>query len=166
MSFSSSKKVYTPSEALGRMRKYCSYQERSHSEVRSKLLELGVRGNDLENVIVKLIEEGFLNEQRFAIAYGGGKFRMKNWGKKKIEQQLKAKGVSDYSIRQAVKEIDDGDYRKSLQQLLQKKATTLKDKNIFTLKQKLSNFLIGKGYERNLVWEEVNKYFKDRVGDS
>jgi regulatory protein len=156
-----SKKISTPAEALERMKKYCAYQERSHSEVRTKLLELGVRGNDLENVMVKLIEEGFLNEERFAIAYGGGKFRMKNWGKKKIEQQLKAKGVSDYSIKQAVKGIDEGDYKKSLQQLLQKKAATVKDKNIFTRKQKLSNFLIGKGYEREMVWAEVKKYFEE-----
>src|SRR3989442_13610445 len=127
-----SKKISTPTEAVERMKKYCAYQERSHSEVRSKLLELGMRGNDLENVIVRLIEEGFLNEERFAVAYGGGKFRMKNWGKKKIEQHLKAKGVSDYSIKQAVKGINDDDYKKSLQQLLQKKAATLKDKKIFT----------------------------------
>ena len=82
MPFSTSKKISSPAEALGRMRKYCAYQERSHTEVRMKLLELGMRGIDLENVMVKLIEEGFLNEERFAVAFGGGKFRMKNWGKK------------------------------------------------------------------------------------
>ena len=161
MAFSSLKKIYTPAEALGRMRKYCAYQERSHQEVRTKLLQLGLRGNDLENVKVRLIDEGFLNEERFAVAFAGGKFRMKNWGRKKIGQQLKAKGISDYCINKAMKEIDDGAYRKSLKQLLDKKTASLKDKNIFTRKQKLSNFLIGKGYEQELVWEEVKKYFED-----
>jgi regulatory protein len=161
MTFSPLKKIYTPAEALGRMRKYCAYQERSHQEVRTKLLTHGLRGNDLENVMVRLIEEGFLNEERFALAFAGGKFRMKNWGRKKIEMQLKFKGISDYCINKAMKEIDERDYRKSLGQLLNKKAASLKDKNIFTRKQKLSNFLIGKGYEQELVWEEVKKYFEE-----
>ena len=161
MSFSSSKKISTPAQALGRMRRYCAYQERSHNEVRTKLLALGMRGNDLENVIVKLIEEGFLNEERYAIAFAGGKFRIKNWGRNKIEQQLKVKGVSDYVINRAMKEIDEKDYKKSLQMLLKKKVGSIKDSNFFGRKQKLSNFLIRKGYEPELVWEEVKKYFEE-----
>lgn len=155
------KKFYTPAEALGKLRKFCAYQERSHQQVRSKLLDLGIHGNDLENLMVKLIEEGFLNEERFAIAFAGGKFRIKNWGRKKIEQQLKAKGVSAYCIGKAIKEIDEGDYKKSLRKLLQKKAASLKGKNVFENKQKLSNFLIGKGYEPEMVWEGVKNYFEE-----
>jgi regulatory protein len=161
MSFSSSKKISSPAVALGRMRRYCAYQERSHTDVRTRLLELGMRGNDLENVIVKLIEEGFLNEERYAIAFAGGKFRMKNWGRNKIEQQLRAKGISDYLINKAMKEIGEDDYKKSLQKLLKKKAVSIKDSNVFSRKQKLSNFLIRKGYEPELVWEEVKKYFEE-----
>ena len=161
MSFSSSKKISSPAEALGRMRRYCAYQERSHNEVRTKLLALGMRGIDLENVMAKLIEEGFLNEERYALAFAGGKFRIKNWGRTKIEQHLKAKGISDYLINKAMKEIGEGDYRKSLQQLLKKKAGSIKDPNVFSRKQKLSNFLIRKGYEPELVWEEVKRYFEN-----
>jgi regulatory protein len=155
------KKFSTPSEALAKLKKYCAYQERSHQQVRSKLLDLGLRGNDLENVMVKLIEEGFLNEERFAVAFAGGKFRIKHWGRKKIEQQLKAKGVSAYCIHLAMKEIDDHDYRKSLTQLLKKKALMLKEQNVFAKRQKLSGFLIGKGYEPEMVWEEVKNYFEE-----
>jgi len=161
MSFSSDKKFLTPVEALGRMRKYCAYQERSHKEVRTRLLEHGLRGNDLENVIVKLIEEGYLNEERFAIAFAGGKFRVKNWGKKKIEQQLKARGVSTYSINKALNEIGIQDYKKSLSILLKKKAATLKDKNLFSKKQRLSSFLISKGYESEVVFQSVNDFYAD-----
>jgi len=161
MAFSPAKKYYTPAEALGRTKKYCAFQERSHSEVRSKLLTLGIRGNDLENVMVKLIEGGFLNEERFAKAYAGGKFRIKHWGRKRIENQLAAEGVSTYCINKALQEIDDRDYRQSLFKLLKTKEALLKEKNIFRKKQKLSEFLIRKGYEAELVWQEVNNYLSD-----
>ena len=159
MEFSSPKKFLTPNEAFEKAKKYCAFQERSHSEVRTKLLNFGLRGNDLEQVMVNLIEAGFLNEERFASAFAGGKFRMKNWGKKKIEQELKRKGVSSYLINKAVNELKDDDYKKTLNRLLEKKATTLHDRNLFTKKQKLSNFLIGKGYEPKEVFQAVNDFF-------
>ncbi len=129
--------------------------------MRSRLLQCGLRGNDLENVMVKLIEQDFLNEERFAIAFAGGKFRMKNWGRKKIEQQLKAKGVSGYCLTKAMKQINDTDYRKSLMKLLEKKAASLKDKNLFIRKQRLSNFLIGKGYEPEIVYGAISTFYSD-----
>lgn len=164
MSSVAKKKVLTPAQAFGRLKKYCAYQERSHNETRSKLLQLGVYGNDLENVMVRLIEEGYLNEERFAMAFAGGKFRMKHWGKNKIEQELKRKGISAYNIRKAMKELPGEDYRKSLLSLMKRKAASLKDKNIFTRKQKLSNFLIRKGYEPELVFSEVSKFYHDNSG--
>jgi len=157
MSFSNQKKFLTPRQALERLKKYCAYQERSHSEVRSKLLDVGLRGKDLEMVMVQLIEEGFLNEERFAIAFTRGKFRMKRWGRKKIEQELKARKISSYCIQKAMKEIDGADYRASLQKLLKKKLSSLHDKNPFTKKQKLAAFLIRKGYEQEMVWQMVNE---------
>jgi len=160
MAFPSPKKILTPNEALERMKKYCAFQERSHHEVRYKLVELGLRGIDLEQVMARLIEDGFLNEERFATAFAGGKFRMKNWGKKKIEQELKRKGVSTYLINKAVNELKDDDYRETLIRLLEKKAATLHEKNIFAKKQKLSNFLIGKGYEPKEVFKAVNDFLK------
>src|SRR5579862_2862160 len=113
-------KYYSKAEALKRAEKYCAYQERSHSEVRTKLLQLGQRGRELEDIMVTLIEKGFLNEERFAIAYTGGKFRMKHWGKNKIIQQLKFRNISDYSIRRSLKEIDEKDYKASLKTIIEK----------------------------------------------
>lgn len=153
------KKFLTPSQALERMRKYCAYQERSQLEVRRKLVEVGVRGNDLENILVKLIEENFLNEERFALAYARGKFRMKGWGRNKIIQELKQKGVSTYCINKAMKEIDGGDYKKTFSEALKKKGTTIKGGNNFSKQQKLSSYLIRKGYEPEMVWEAVKEYF-------
>jgi len=100
-------KYYSISEALVKAQKYCAYQERSHTEVRTKLLNLGQRGHDLEEIMTTLIEKGFLNEERYAVAYAGGKFRIKQWGKNKIVQQLKMRHISDYSIKRSMQQIED-----------------------------------------------------------
>ncbi len=152
-------KYLSKSEALQRARKYCAYQERSHSEVRNKLLQWGQKGLDLEEIIVKLIEENYLNEERFAKAYSGGKFRMKGWGRNKIIQQLHAKKISDYNINQALKEIDDTEYKKTLKRIIQKKTVTLKGLTSFEKKNKLARHLITKGYETELVWNTLNELF-------
>lgn len=145
-------KTYTKLEALAKAQKYCAYQERSHSDVRNKLLQLGQRGKDLEEIMATLIERGFLNEERFAIAYTGGKFRIKHWGKNKIVQQLKLRAISDYSIKKSLKEINDNDYRKTLKHLIEKKWSVTKEKNNLIRKNKVARFCIGRGYEPELVW--------------
>ena len=89
---------------------YCQYQERCHSEVRNKLYELGCNKDDVEQHIIDLIETGILNEERFAKAYAGGKFRMKQWGREKIRQQLKFRKISEYCIRKGLAEIDGNEY--------------------------------------------------------
>ncbi|MBA2422180.1 MAG: RecX family transcriptional regulator [Chitinophagales bacterium] len=154
------KKIHLTSlQALERLKKYCAYQERSQHEVRHKLLKLGQYGNDLENIIVKLIEDGFVNEERYAMAFARGKYRMKSWGRNKIIQQLKWKGISDYCVNKAMLQIGLDDYMLTLIKTLKKKAATLKDVSSFAQKQKLSSFLIRKGYEPEIVWEAVNEHF-------
>jgi regulatory protein len=108
-----------------------------------------------------LIGENYLNEERFAIHYAGGKFRISHWGKNKIKQALKQKQVSDYCIKKALKEIDDADYIKTFEKLAEQKMNLLKsEKNIFIKKKKLQNYLLGKGFESELVNEEVGKIGK------
>jgi regulatory protein len=114
------RKYLTKEEAYQKLKQYCSYQERSHHEAEQKLWELGIRKDDQQEIIAKLIEEDYLNEERFAIQYAGGKFRMKGWGKKKIQYGLKEKRVSEYCIKKALKSIDEEDYIKSLQKLQKK----------------------------------------------
>ena len=98
------KKFLTKEQALQKLRQYCAYQERSHKEVQQKLWDLGVKRMDHDEIISTLIEEDYLNEERFAKAFAGGKFRMKDWGRKKILYALKEKGVSEYNIKKAMKE--------------------------------------------------------------
>ncbi len=122
-----------------------------------KLYDLGLYKNEAELLLSLLIEEGYLNEERFAIQFAGGKFRIKQWGKKKIEQALKEKQVSSYCIKKAMAQIDETDYRKTLQQLSTRKWEQLKgEKNIFIKKRKLQDYLLQKGYEYELVKEAVS----------
>jgi regulatory protein len=148
---------FTPQQSVPKIKQYCAYQERCHAEVRDKLYSFGLNKIEVEEIISGLITENYLNEERFAIHYAGGKFRMKQWGKNKIKQSLKFKQVSDYCIRKALKEIDSKEYEKTFQKLAEQKLKTLKsEKNIFVKKRKLQDFLIQKGYENEKIREAVN----------
>jgi regulatory protein len=148
----------TFNEAVSKAQHYCAYQERSHRELRSKLHELGVFSEDAEVIITKMIEQGYLNEERYAKAFAGGKFRTKKWGRNRIRMELKHEQVSDYCITQAMKEIDDKSYRKTLLELLEKKGRLLSEKNPAIRRNKLAAFVIGKGFEPELAWEAVNEF--------
>ncbi len=140
---------------------YCKYQERCHSEARNKLYELGFTSGEVERQIAELIEANVLNEERFAIAFAGGKFRMKQWGREKIRQELKIRKISDYCIKKALKEINGDEYDKTSNKLIYKKLTELKsEKNHFIKKAKIYRYLVQKGYEKdivlNLIKEHIN----------
>ena len=131
---------------------YCKYQERCHSEVRTKLYELGFGKTDVEYQISELISAGVLNEERFARAFARGKWRLLKWGRVKITQQLKAKKVSDYCIKKGLSEIDGEEYEAILLKIAEKKAEELKkERNIRAKMAKMQRFLLQKGYERDLV---------------
>ena len=151
----------TPNQALPKIKQYCAYQERCHSEVKDKLYSHGLHKNDVEEIISKLIEDNYLNEERFAIHYAGGKFRIKQWGKVKIKYELKQKQVSEYCIKKALNEIDEEDYIITLQKLADTKLQSLKsEKNIFIKRKKLQDHLRMKGFEGDLVNEVVTKALK------
>lgn len=152
------KQNLTPQQAFQKIKQYCAYQERCHSEVKEKLYSYGLHMNDVEDIASKLISENYLNEERFAIVFAGGKFRVKNWGKTKIRHELKQKQVSDYCIKKGLSQIDYDDYLKTLENLAEKKLATLKsEKNIFIKKRKLQDHLLQKGFESDLVRDCVKK---------
>jgi regulatory protein len=151
-------KKLSKEQALPQVKQFCVYRERCHSEVKEKLYSYGLYKNDVEQLVSQLIEENYLNEERFAIQYAGGKFRMNQWGRIKIKYALKQKQVSDYCIKKALKEINESDYKKTLQKLAEKKLKTLKtETNIFIKKKRLQDYLLQKGYESELVREVVNE---------
>lgn len=144
----------TPEQALQKIKHYCAYQERSHAEVKEKLYGFGLYKKEVEPIMGTLIEENYLNEERFAIAFAGGHFRTKQWGRVKIKYHLKQKQVSEYCIKKALKTIDEDDYRQTLEKLFTEKLKTLKgEKNIFIKKRKLQDHLLQKGFESELVRE-------------
>ena len=152
------KQQLTKEQALQKVKHYCAYQERCHSEVKEKLYSLGLYKNEVEETIATLIEENYLNEERFAIQFTGGRFRIKQWGRVKIKYELKQKQVSEYCIKKALKEINETDYLKTLQKLAVQKISTLKsEKNIFSKKRKLQDHLLAKGYEPGLVNNIINE---------
>lgn len=150
--------TFTKSQAIPKLKQFCGYQERSHSEVKEKLFNYGLYGQDIDEIISTLIAEDYLNEQRFAIQFAGGRFRMKQWGKVKIRYELKQKQVSEICIRKALASIDLDDYEKTLQKLAVIKWNSLKgERNIFTKRRKLLNYLLQKGYESDLCREVMKE---------
>lgn len=145
------KKQLTKEQALQKLKHYCAYQERCHSEVKEKLYSLGVWKKDHDELVSSLIEEGYLNEERFALAYAGGKFRVNHWGRIKIRYALKQKQVSDYCIKKALKQIDEEAYLTVLKKLAAEKYASLKKEQYLVRKKKTMDYLIGKGFEIDLV---------------
>ncbi|MFD2288002.1 RecX family transcriptional regulator [Pedobacter petrophilus] len=138
-------------QALAKAESFCVYQERSQKEVRYKLVEWGMRGDELEEILSELIVNNFLNEERFAKSYASGKFNIKKWGRVKIKQGLKLKGVPDRILQKALYSLDDNDYMQTLESLVIKKANTIAESNPLKRKMKLMTYLQGRGFESDLI---------------
>jgi len=148
---------YPPFETRERIRKWCDQQERAHSDVSRKLHTWGVYGDEIDQIIIELISDNYLNEERFARAFARGKFRIKKWGWKKIQNELRRKGVSKYSIALAHEEIEESDYLETLKELLEKKRPFIKSKSTWEESQKLMRFAVNKGYS----FDDVKKVMGD-----
>jgi len=149
------KKHLTKEQALQKLKHYCAYQERSHNEVKEKLYSLGVWKKEHDEIIATLIEENYLNEERFAMAYAGGKFRIKQWGRVKIKYELKQKQVSEYCIKKALKQIDEDEYWSVLIKLVKEIYVSLKNEQYLIRKKKAMDYLIRRGFEVELVNESI-----------
>lgn len=137
---------------------WCAYQERSQQETRDKLYEYGLHKTDVEQIITELIENNFLNEERFAIAFAGGKFRIKKWGKIKIKLELRQRKVSDYCINKAIKQINDTDYFCTLEKIILKKAKLIKEPNKVKKHYKLLQYASSRGYEKDLIIDVLKEF--------
>ncbi|HET9057525.1 MAG TPA: regulatory protein RecX [Chitinophagaceae bacterium] len=152
-------KRLTKEQALQKLRHYCAYQERCHAEVKEKLYSMGLHKQEVEESISQLIEEDYLNEERFALLFAGSKFRIKQWGRVKIKYELKQKKVSAYCIRKAIDILDEGEYLKTLKQLAIKKWKSIKGAgvNYFVKMGKTKNYLLQKGFEPELIQQIINQ---------
>lgn len=156
------RKILTKEQALQKLKHYCAYQERSHSEVKEKAYSFGLRKADVDELLAELIGEDYLNEERFAIQFARGKFRMNHWGRQKIISELKRKQVSDYCIKRALKEIDDDDYKEIGFRLAKKKWESIKGigVNRFVKMSKTRNYLLQKGFEGEMISAILKKLFE------
>lgn len=150
-----SKKQYSIQEAREKIRAFCAYRERSQYEVKQRLYEYGLYTDAVNQEISALIQENFLNEERFARAFVRGKFSIKKWGRVKIKQALYPHQLSEYILNKAFSEIDEEDYLKTLEDVIEKKAASVKLKNEFERNGKIAQYVISRGFEPSLVWEII-----------
>ena len=143
-------------EAKKKLESYCAYQERCHKEVISKLWELGQNQNQIDEIVSYLINQNFLNEERFACSFARGKHRIKHWGKVRIVNELKFRNISQRNIITALKEISDEEYYENFNNLSQKNWNTIVEKNKFKKRKKFCDFLLRKGFESELIYEKLN----------
>lgn len=150
-------KVYTVEEATKKLEYYCSYQDRCHDEVITKLKSLGMIPQAIDHIIVHLIEQNFLNEERFACSFARGKHNIKKWGKFRIENELKLRNISKYNIIKALKEIPQETYIENFHLLAEKQWNSILESNIQKKKKKVSDYLLRKGWESYLVFDKINE---------
>lgn len=149
------KKRLSVSVARQKIYRYCAYQERAHSEVRDKLYAYGLYKDEVDEILSHLITENFLNEERFARAFAGGKFRLMKWGKIKITQALEARGLTPNCIKLGLKEIEEDRYVQTLTELVEKKSQQTVETDLFVRRDKVARFAIQKGFEPELVWRVI-----------
>jgi regulatory protein len=151
------KKKLTPSQAIIKAQMSCAYQERCQQEMRDKLYEWGLFSTDVENIIANLITDNFLNEERFAKAFAGGKFRIKKWGRVKIKIELKKKKISDYCIKKGLQEIDEKEYQKTLEDLILKRLRENTKGKEMVRNYKAAQYAMSRGFEGDLVWDTIKQ---------
>ncbi|PQJ79883.1 regulatory protein RecX [Polaribacter porphyrae] len=150
-------KVYTVDEIKRKIEQYCVYQDRCHKEVEQKMREYNLIPEAKEQILLSLLKNNFLNEERFAKSFARGKFRIKNWGKQRIIRELKFKEISTYNIKTALKEIEEKEYLETIYRITENRNAVISESNIYKRKQKLIGFLMRKGFESDLIYKTVNE---------
>lgn len=144
--------TYTVEEIKSKMEAYCAYQERCHSEVESKLKQMDLIPEARELILLHLLEQDFLNEERFARSFARGRFRIKKWGRSRIERELKYKGISAYNVKKALSEIEMPEYESTLKELAARKYDSVTESHPLKKRKKVADYLLRKGFESDRVY--------------
>lgn len=155
-----SRKTYTVDEALSKLQKYCSYQDRCYKEVKQKLKEMRMIPEASDQIIMALIDGDYLNEERFALGFVRGKFKIKKWGRHRLTSELKQRNISKFILDKALKQISEGDYITTFESLANKKAALITGESALKKRKKLADYLLYRGWESSMVYEKVNQVFK------
>ena len=148
---------FTIKEIEFKLKQYCSYQDRCHSEVESKLSKFNLISQAKDQILFNLINEDYLNETRFCKSFVRGKFKIKNWGKRRIVQELKSRKISEFNIKKGLSEINEFDYQEKFENLFNKKLSSLENLNSIDKKKKIFSYLQYRGWETNLIYEKINQ---------
>lgn len=150
-------KGFSIEEIKKKLEYYCVYQERCHKEVEQKMASFNLIPQARELLLLHLLENDFLNEERFAKSFARGKFNQKHWGKKRIVRELEQRNISAYNIKSALQEINENDYVEKIMIIAKKRNEILTERNLLKRKKKLFDFLYRKGYETDLIYETISK---------
>ncbi|CAM4061009.1 regulatory protein RecX [Flavobacterium weaverense] len=151
------KDFFTIKQATQKLEHYCAYQDRCHEEVVQKLRTMKMDADEIDTIIVQLIADNFLNEERFACTYARGKHRIKHWGKIRIVNELKFRKISATLIKIALKEINDIEYFEMFDELTEKHWQTIVEKNVLKKRKKFCDYFLRKGWENNLIYQKVKE---------
>ena len=151
------KKSFTVEQIKHKIENYCVYQDRCHKEVERKMAEYNLIPEAKELILLSLMKDDFLNEERFSKSFARGKFRIKNWGKQRIVRELKFRDISAYNIKTALKEIEEEEYVKTIYSITENRNNVISEPNIYKRKKKLVDFLMRKGFENELIFKTVNE---------
>jgi regulatory protein len=151
------KKSFTVEQIKHKIENYCVYQDRCHKEVERKMAEYNLIPEAKELILLSLMKDGFLNEERFSKSFARGKFRMKSWGKQRIIRELKFRDISAYNIKTALKEIEEEEYIKTIYRITENRNNATSETNLYKRKKKLVDFLMRKGFENELIFKTVNE---------
>jgi regulatory protein len=146
---------FTLKEVETKLQYYCSYQDRCHKEVHEKLKTFNIIPEGVDQIISNLIRENFLNETRFCESFVRGKFKIKNWGKIRIINELKRRNISTYNINQGLKEIDELEYLKKFEEIFNKKLSSLEKLTPVLKKKKILSYLLYRGWESRLIYQKI-----------
>lgn len=151
------KEVFSIKEAIKKIEHYCAYQERCHDEVVQKLRTMKMDADEIDTIIVKLIQDNFLNESRFACSFARGKHRIKFWGKNRIVNELKFRNIGQYNINLALKEISNEEYLDTFEKIATRNWESIKETNLQKKRKKFCDYLLRKGFESNLIYEKAKE---------
>ena len=153
-----SSKPLTPDQVLDKIAKYCAYQERCVKDVRDKMKTYDISQEDREKILDYLLDNRFVNDERFAKSFVRGKINQSGWGLNKIRFHLVQKGIAKDIINEALQQTDEAVYRQRLIDILKTKSKTVKADSDFEKKRKLAAYAMQKGFEGGLVWEVLKGF--------
>jgi regulatory protein len=151
------KEVYSVKEAIHKIEHFCAYQERCHEEVVQKLRSMKMDSEEIDSIMVHLIGDNFLNEERFACSFARGKHRIKHWGKIRIVNELKSKKITQTLINIALKEISPEEYTKTFHTLAERHWESIQETNLMKKRKKFCDYMLRRGFESNLIFEKVKE---------